>query len=126
MQNSTTNKNSKYLIILILIGIVLVLFFGFRMTKSFLQIRLTGLKPNTQDAELIKGWMTIPYIAKMYGVPPEVIYQQLNINEEENDKRSLAEINQKLFSGQQGYVIAQVKEIINQFRQNLQTEIPNP
>ena len=105
---------------------MLVLFFGFRMTKSFLQIRLTGLKPNTQDAELVKGWMTIPYIAKMYRVPPEVFYQQLNIPEEENDKRSLAEINQKLFLGQQGFVLEQVKEIINQFRQNLQTEIPNP
>lgn len=126
MQNSTTNKNSKYLIILILVGLMLVLFFGFRMTKSFLQIRLTGLKPNTQDAELVKGWMTIPYIAKMYGVPPEVFYQQLNIPEEENDKRSLAEINQKLFLGKQGFVLEQVKEIINQFRQNLQTEIPNP
>ena len=126
MQNSTTNKNSKYLIFLILVGLMLVLFFGFRMTKSFLQIRLTGLKPNTQDAELVKGWMTIPYIAKMYRVPPEVFYQQLNIPEEENDKRSLAEINQKLFLGQQGFVLEQVKEIINQFRQNLQTEIPNP
>jgi hypothetical protein len=57
---------------LIVLGLILIGFFGFRAVRSFLRIQLTGLEPGVTDVELIRGWMTIPYIATAYGVPEDI------------------------------------------------------
>ncbi len=54
---------------LIVLGLILVLFFGFRAVRSFLRIQFTSLEPGVTDVELIRGWMTIPYLATSYNVP---------------------------------------------------------
>ena len=57
---------------LIVFGLILVGFFSFRAARSFLRIQLTGLEAGVTDVELIRGWMTVPYIATAYGVPEEL------------------------------------------------------
>jgi hypothetical protein len=45
---------------LIVLGLILIGFFGFRGVRSFLRIQLTSLEPSVTDVELIRGWMTVP------------------------------------------------------------------
>ncbi|MEW5958535.1 MAG: hypothetical protein AB1801_12465 [Chloroflexota bacterium] len=54
---------------LIVLGLALVLFFGLRAARSFMRIHPPGLKPGVIEVEAMRGWMTIPYIAKAYRVP---------------------------------------------------------
>lgn len=42
--------------------------------------------------EAIRPWMSIPYIAHSYRVPPHVLYQALGIPQEPHDRRPLKQI----------------------------------
>jgi hypothetical protein len=85
---------------LIVLGLLLVLFFGFRAVRSFLRIQFTGLEPGTTDVELIRGWMTIPYIAAAYDVPEEYLFEQTGIPQANNQKKSLYRLNSDYFEGE--------------------------
>jgi hypothetical protein len=42
--------------------------------------------------EVIRPWMTIPYVAHSYGVPPHILYQALGIPPQLHDRRPLKQI----------------------------------
>jgi hypothetical protein len=42
--------------------------------------------------EVIRPWMTIPYVAHSYRVPPHVLYQALGIIPQPHDRRPLKQI----------------------------------
>jgi hypothetical protein len=42
--------------------------------------------------EPIHGWMSVGYVAHSYHVPPQVLYQALNLPREPRDRRPLREI----------------------------------
>jgi len=46
----------------------------------------------THRDEVIRPWMSIPYIAHSYRVPPRVLYQALGLSPQPHDRRPLKQI----------------------------------
>jgi hypothetical protein len=101
---------------LIVLGLILIGFFGFRAMRSFLRIQLTGLEPGATDVELIRGWMTVPYIATAYGVPEAYIFEQIGVPPEDNQTKSLRRLNADYFNGEPEAILTVVKAAIRQYQ----------
>jgi hypothetical protein len=100
----------------------MVTFFGFRTIRSFLQIQFTGLEPGVTDVELIRGWMTIPYLATAYGVPEEYLFKRIGVPRQGNQKKALRRLNFDYFEGEPEAILKAVQEAIKQY----QAEHPPP
>jgi len=119
---------------LIILGIVIVGFFGLRFFHAFRDIRghrpprfpPPGAKPAETDVSLIRDWMTIPYIARTYGVPDHMLFKELNIPEEGNRKKSLKELNEEFFIFQSDYALTTVKKAITEHRPPAPPTAPTP
>ncbi len=101
---------------LIVIGLILILFFGVRTVVSYIRIWQTGLQPGVTDVEAIRGWMTLPYIAIAYGVPEEYIFEQMGIPIEGNQSKSLGQLNREYAPGQPMAILDRVKEAIRRYQ----------
>jgi hypothetical protein len=107
-------------IALIAFGILLVAFFGMRAAHAFRRIEGAKLAPEQPalavemetDVELIRDWMTVPYIARRYGVPDEVLFKALEIPERKNRSKSLAELNLEYYPASGGIVLEKIKAAI--------------
>ena len=104
------------------LGFVIVLLFGFRLMRA---LRHWGMPPRPQphatltDVELIRDWMPIPYIARTYGVPDQMLFEALQIPEKENRKKSLEQLNSEFFPEQDGFVIVRVQQAIRAFQEHV-------
>jgi hypothetical protein len=105
-------KINSWVWVLVIVGVILTAFFGFRTVRAFAQVRLTGLQPGAKDVNAIRGWMTIPYLTKIYGVPQDYLYQQLNVPISGSNEKSLADLNKEYFSSQPGAALQKVKDAI--------------
>lgn len=114
--NQTSRRERLLIGGLIAIGLILVLFFGFRAARSYIRIQQTGLEPGVTDVEAIRGWMTVPYIAQAYGLPQEYIFEQLGIPAEGNQKKGLGQLNREYAPGERGAMIEAVKAAIRQYQ----------
>jgi hypothetical protein len=105
--------------LLIGLGLVLVLLFGFRLAHA---IGRWGAPPPPQaleaatDTSLIREWMTIPYVARTFGVPEGALFEALGIPERQNRWKNLVEINKEYFPEQAGLVVARVQEVVLAFQ----------
>ncbi len=104
-----------------------MIFFGMRAIRSIVRMRGQGPfgKPpsaNQTDVSLIRNWMTIPYVANMYNIPPESLFKSLEISGWENRKKSLGELNEELYPKQEDIVLAHIQAVI----QALQKQEPPP
>ncbi len=102
-------------IALLLLGIVIVAFFGIRVLHGFR--KFNGHRPPPPgkvetDVELIRDWMTVPFISRMYHVPDEIIFEALEISPKNNRDKSLKNLNQELFPDNDGVVLDLVKATI--------------
>ena len=108
-----TDRRRQILIVaLIVLGLLLVIFFGLRAVRSYVRIRQTGLQPGATDVQAIRGWMTIPYIAKAYGVPEAYIFEQIGLPVEGNQKKSLSQLNREYNQGEPGVILEVVKQAV--------------
>lgn len=108
--------------VLILLGILMAGFFGLRAFHAFREFRRHGPPPPLRavfteqpmetDVELIRDWMTIPYLAMTYHVHPKILFDALGINPRDNDEKSLAQLNNEFFPDKPGIVIEVVKAAI--------------
>jgi hypothetical protein len=116
-------KSSHFLrivfIALILVGATLILWFSLRSARSFIQLQRSGISPGTRDVELVRGWMTLAYIAHAYNIPEDALYQSLGIPKEGQQKKSLADLNREFAPGKQGYILAEVKSAILRFQEGI-------
>lgn len=111
------SRANKILIIgLIVLGVILILFFGFRAVRSYLRIQQSGLQPGVSDIELIRGWMTVPYIAAAYGVPEEYIFEQIGVPPGDNLEKSLGQLNREYAPGEPTAILNKVKEVVRQYQ----------
>jgi hypothetical protein len=74
--------------------------------------------------------MTIPFISKMYHVKPHLLFETLEIPEQENREKSLRQLNDEYYPQEEGVVLEKVKtavqaEIINR-PQSIQTNPNTP
>ncbi|MFN8433026.1 MAG: hypothetical protein U0V18_03350 [Anaerolineales bacterium] len=118
---------------LIVIGLVVIIFFGMNTLRAFKHMRGHGPfngkppKANQTDVELIRDWMTLPYIGSMYDVPPEALFFSLGIEPgKENGKKSLKELNDEFFPDQPDLAISQVKDTIKAFQTQERPPEPFP
>ena len=93
-------------IALVVIGLVVVVFFGIRAVRSFrtLQyIQEQGLDRGAASVEAIRPWMTIRYVSVAYGVPQEYMFAELEIPfNQRNSDDTLAQLNRAYAWGQSG------------------------
>jgi hypothetical protein len=75
-----------------------------------------GLHPGTTDVNAIRGWMTIPYIARVYDVPKDYLYPQIGVPFSGNDEKSLGDLNREYFRAQPGVVLQKVKDAISLYK----------
>jgi len=114
----TPNNQRALVTSLILFGILAVGFFGLRTLHAFREFR--GHRPphfETEQAEtdiqLIRDWMTIPFIGRMYHVPPPIIFEALDIpKNKSNEEKSLKQLNEEYFPNTNGFVENTVKAAV--------------
>jgi hypothetical protein len=106
----------RILLAVILVGIVLALFFGFRTVRGFIRIHREGLRPIETNVENIRGWMTVDYISRVYRVPENDLFQMIGVPPNTNPRSSLADLNRIHFYGQPGVVLENVKKGILNFQ----------
>ena len=117
---------------LVVLGILFVGFFGLRAARAARHIRDGGYGPgkplpaSETDVELIRDWMTIPYIARTYGAPDRMLFKELKIPDEGNREKSLKELNDEYFPEQAGFVLEEVKKAINDHRPPTPPTVPAP
>ena len=104
------------IVLVILAGFGLTAFFGVRALHSYRQLHLARLHPNETDVNLIRGWMTLPYIARAYRVPESVLWQELGIPEHGNRAKSLRALDRQYAAGKPELILTRVKDIISQYK----------
>ena len=110
------NPKQRILVIgLIIFGILFTIFFGIRAFHAFKKI--DGHRPPPPgkvetDVELIRDWMTVSFIARMYRVPEKDIFDTLNISPLGNHDKSLKDLNKDYYSDKDGFVMDTVKVAI--------------
>jgi len=109
-------QERRFFLLLSIVGVVFILFFGMRTVRSYIRLQRTGLKPGVTDVEAIRGWMTIPYIAAAYHVPPDYLFEQIGVPAENNRNKSVAQLNRDL-SKEQGVLITTVRNAITRYQQ---------
>jgi hypothetical protein len=103
---------------LIILGLIFVIFFGLRTARAFRQFREHRPPPPfateeiETDVNLIRDWMTIPFIAKMYHVKPHILFEALEIPEQGNREKSLRQLNEEYYPQADGIVIEKIRAAI--------------
>lgn len=118
----TPGQVRTLIFVLIFIGGVIVGFFGFRTLHALREFDEHPLPPPAVaateavqdgiDVNLIREWMTIPYISKTYGVPQNVLFDALGIPLNRNREKSLRRLNREYFPQQEGIVLEKIKAAV--------------
>jgi hypothetical protein len=123
---------------LISLGVLIVGFFGWRALFAVREFRKHGGPPppfaeplikRETDVELIRDWMTVPYIAKTYQVHPRKIFDALGLSSRANEEKSLLQLNDDFFPDQPGIVLELVKAAVQTSQANDPTsndQVPDP
>ena len=125
------NRQRALIFGLIGLGLLIAGFFGMRSFLAFREFRRHGPPPlpaleSSQietDPELIRDWMTIPYISVTYNLHPNVLYEALDIPPHGNEEKSLAELNEEYYPKAPGIVLEMVKAAVRA-DQSVPTALP--
>jgi hypothetical protein len=118
MDNSTNPRQRNFVVGLIIIGLMIIIFFGLRTVRAFRQFHghrpppPFATRPVETDVNLIRDWMTIPFIANMYHVRPYILFEALDIPEQGNREQSLKQLNEEYFPEAEGIVLEKVKAAV--------------
>ena len=115
----TPARQRALVTILIGLGVIFVGVFGLRTAYAIREFRQHRPPPHSEagepvtDVDLIRDWMTIPFIGRTYHVPPPVIFKALGIPKNKvNEEKSLKQLNEEYFPNTPGVVLQQVKATI--------------
>jgi len=116
----TPTKLRTLVLVLVIAGVVLAGLFGLRTLRAIRQFQAHGpppvfsedAGPAENDVELIRDWMTIPFISKMYGVRQPILFDALGIPERGNRDKSLRQLNEEYFPEAPGIVEAKIKTVV--------------
>ena len=130
-----TKTQRTLVLLLVAAGVLIVGLFGLRTFRIWRELREHGAPPGfpemyeskESDVELIRDWMTIPFIAKLYRVPPPMLYKALGISPRGNQDKSLTQINEEYFPGAPGIVETKIKAaVLENLPPPLPTHAPLP
>ena len=130
MDTSSNPKQRALVIGLILIGLIIVGLFGLRTARAFREFRghrpppPFAAEPIETDVSLIRDWMTIPFISKMYHVPPRLLFEVLDVPEHKNKEKSLRQLNEEYYPQTEGIVLEKVKATILATLANQPQQLP--
>lgn len=79
-------------IALVTVGTALAGFFGLRAYHAYDRFQRNALAADTSNVEAIRGWMTLPYIARAYDVPEDALFEALGIPKAGNERSSLKQL----------------------------------
>jgi hypothetical protein len=80
-------------VILLVIGAALVTFFGWRAYRQYERAR--RIETASFGVESLRGWMTVPYMARLYGIPEDELYGALGVPPEGSARLSLRQLSDK-------------------------------
>lgn len=91
---STPRSSSRrvFTIALVVVGLGLVGFFGLRAYRAYTRFQPNAPANGLHDVEAIRGWMTLPYIARAYGVPEDSLFAALALPKAENVHLSVKQL----------------------------------
>ena len=79
-------------IALVVVGLGLVGFFGLRAYRAYTRFQPDAPVAGMIDVEAIRGWMTLSYIARAYGVPEDSLFEALTIPKAGNARLSVKQL----------------------------------
>ncbi len=120
----TTRWQDILVVILVVGGLVLATLFSVRLYQAMASLRHSHLTSTPRDVALIKNWMTIPYIARAYRVPEEVIWKSLGIESFGNRPKTLFLLDREYAGGKPDVIMGKVKAIILTYRREFQSTPP--
>jgi hypothetical protein len=118
MSNPTNPRQHNFVVGLIIIGLMIIGFFGLRTFRAVRQFHGHRPPPPFEgehietDVNLIRDWMTVPFIARMYGVPPRLLFDSLEISDHGNQEKSLKQLNEEYFPQEEGTVLDKIKATV--------------
>ena len=119
----TPSRIRTLVFVLIFIGGLIIGFFGLRTLRAFREFggHRPPPAPSAPDAErgqveidvnLIREWMTVPFISKTYHVPANVLFDALGIPANKNRGKSLKRLNKEYFPQVEGIVLEKIKAAV--------------
>jgi hypothetical protein len=105
----------RWLIALLIVLIVLGLAVAAASAQRMFGRRRGPLPPRQTDLTLIAGWMTVPYIARTFGVPPDEIFRGIRIPRQGNDRKSLNDLAADT-GRSPGELVAAVQAVVQDFQ----------
>jgi hypothetical protein len=116
----TPSRLRTLIFVLIFVGGIIVGFFGSRALHAFREFgghrplpppsaADAGREQIETDVDLIRDWMTIPFISRMYHLPENVLFDSLGIPANKNREKSLKRLNQEYFPQEDGVVLEKIK-----------------
>jgi hypothetical protein len=118
MNNKINLRQRNFVVGLIIIGLMVIGFFGLRTARAFRQFHGHRPPPPFEgqhietDVNLIRDWMTVPFIARMYHVPEPLLFDALKISEHSNQEKSLKQLNEEYFPQEAGTVLEKIKATV--------------
>lgn len=79
-------------IVLVIAGLGMVGFFGLRAYRAYDRFEHGAPAGGVTDVEAIRGWMTLPYIARAYGVPEDSLFEALTLPKAGNERLSVKQL----------------------------------
>ncbi|MBI5953804.1 MAG: hypothetical protein HY865_19285 [Chloroflexi bacterium] len=123
MPAKVSKKQRALVIGLIALGVLFTAFFGMRVLHAFK--KFDGHRPPPPgrpgkvetDVELIRNWMTVPFIAELYRVPESALFDALKIPpDKENREKSLRNLNREFYPDADGFVLETVKVTVKKLQ----------
>jgi hypothetical protein len=89
---ASSSRRLVFAIALVIAGAALAGFFGLRAYHAYTRLQQSALRVGTTDVEAIRGWMTLSYIARAYGVPEDALFTALGIPRRGNERLSVKQL----------------------------------
>lgn len=123
MSAERPKKQNALVIGVIALGILFTIFFGMRAFRAFKKFDGHGPPPHGKpgkvetDVELIRNWMTVPFIAELYHVPEPALFDALKIPPTKEDhEKSLRDLNREYYPDTDGFVLETVKATVKKLQ----------
>jgi hypothetical protein len=117
IEGKDVRKYQLFLFLILVLGIVLAIFFGTRVFQSGRLLHERKFGGGETNVELIRGWMTVEYIMKMYHVPPDVILEPMGVSTTIDFKQSLRSLIRSTGTADPEGMLEKIKHSIDAFQQ---------